>query len=337
MSDSNPVEYAAFITKAPASVSQKHRPKFDLNRGSQVFSSGSKRLSHSSRASPKVQNLTARHEADQGSANRDRRRLELQISKIKENQNKAFDKDLLAHNMSALISHSFLTQKNSSVKNSHKQVPWHLRRNPISGMQYSQNLRSCSNNDLQFGATKTPKQTDSGKLKFSFNKFVLQSQPEAWAYPTEQNVRDRHNSMVVVEKALAKYKEKLSDNKKREESDIRQHYEDIQNSNLLHQAQMATVLAQNKKNQAFLESQMEQERYRKHLNLMEAKENLQTCFVSYDFENKYRNERGNRLAKQKDHFETQEVFKSDKKQRSEKEKAERTMHERLQKEANIQL
>ena len=49
---------------------------------------------------------------------------------------------------------------------------------------------------------------------------------------------------------------------------------------------------------------MEQERFRKHMNVMEAKENLQTCFVSFDFENKYRNERGNRMAKQKDHFET---------------------------------
>ena len=68
---------------------------------------------------------------------------------------------------------------------------------------------------------------ESEKLKFSFNKFVLQSQPEAWAYPTEQNVRDRHNSMVVVEKALAKYKAKLSDNGKRERSDIKQHYQDI--------------------------------------------------------------------------------------------------------------
>ena len=62
---------------------------------------------------------------------------------------------------------------------------------------------------------------DNGKLKFSFNKFVLQSQPEAWAYPTDKNLRDRHNSMMVVENALAKYKEKLSDNKKREEGDIR--------------------------------------------------------------------------------------------------------------------
>tara|TARA_B110000305_G_C19157261_1_gene500887 strand:- start:251 stop:475 length:225 start_codon:yes stop_codon:yes gene_type:complete len=74
---------------------------------------------------------------------------------------------------------------------------------------------------------------------------------------------------------------------------------------------------------------MEQERFRKHMNVMEAKENLQTCFVSFDFETKYRNERGNRMAKQKDHFETQEVFRSDKKQRSDHANAERTMHERL--------
>ena len=126
--------------------------------------------------------------------------------------------------MSALLSHTFISQKNSSSKNSHKQVPWHLRRNPISGMQYTQNLRSCSNNDLSFSLQNTPKQMDNEKLKFSFNKFVLQSQPEAWAYPTDKNLRDRHNSMMVVENALAKYKQKLSDNKKREESDIRQHY-----------------------------------------------------------------------------------------------------------------
>ena len=40
------------------------------------------------------------------------------------------------------------------------------------------------------------------------------------------------------------------------------------------------------------------------MNVMEAKENLQTYFVSFDFETKYRNERGNRMTKQKDHFET---------------------------------
>lgn len=37
MSDSkngSNVEYAAFIAKAPSSVSQKCRPKFDMNRGS---------------------------------------------------------------------------------------------------------------------------------------------------------------------------------------------------------------------------------------------------------------------------------------------------------------
>lgn len=148
--DGSAVEYAAFVTKAPSSVSQKHRPKFDMNRGSQVASSGSKRIgvSQSNRTSPKMQNLTARLDGPAESANKDRQRFELQISKIKENHNKAFDKESLAHNMSALLSHSFLAQKNSQVKSSHKQVPWHLRRNPISGMQYTQNLRSCSNNDL---------------------------------------------------------------------------------------------------------------------------------------------------------------------------------------------
>ena len=33
------------------------------------------------------------------------------------------------------------------------------------------------------------------------------------------------------------------------------------------------------------------------MGVMEAKENVQTCFVSHDFENKYRNELGNRVAK----------------------------------------
>lgn len=176
------VDYAS-IPKAPSSVSQKHRPKIEM--GGHVLSSGSKRplvSQGSNRSSPKMHNLTARNHVEDasdyvqlGSANRDKKRFELQIRKIKENHNEAFDKQSLANNMSALLSHTFISQKNSSSKNSHKQVPWHLRRNPISGMQYTQNLRSCSNNDLTFSLQKTPKQMDNGKLKFSFNKFVLQS------------------------------------------------------------------------------------------------------------------------------------------------------------------
>ena len=111
------MDYAS-IPKAPSSVSQKHRPKLEMG-GGQDLSSGSKRLfvsQGSNRSSPKAHNLTTRNNMDEasdyvqlGSANRDKKRFELSINKIKENHNKGFDKETLANKMSALLSHTFIS------------------------------------------------------------------------------------------------------------------------------------------------------------------------------------------------------------------------------------
>ena len=42
--------------------------------------------------------------------------------------------------------------------------------------------------------------------KFSFNNFILESQPEASMYSTAKNQRIRENSLKVVEQAIQDFK-----------------------------------------------------------------------------------------------------------------------------------
>lgn len=45
--------------------------------------------------------------------------------------------------------------------------------------------------------------------KFSFNNFILESQPEVSMYSTAKNQRIRENSLKVVEQAIQDFKSQL--------------------------------------------------------------------------------------------------------------------------------
>lgn len=167
------------------------------------------------------------------------------------------------------------------MQSSSGNVPWQYRRNPISGMQYTQQIVSSpqitkdyeddSTNEVAANVNAKSPQVLSPKnnlnsserldailskedlpKKFSFNSFILKTQPEAHAYLPHSKKKERENSMKVVEQAMAQFKLKLKDKQVKEKVDQEKFLTGIKNNEILHIAQLKNMKKMKMQNQEYV-------------------------------------------------------------------------------------